>query len=214
MDQSEAIAIGSARKELRMNPNGPHISRMTPRLLCLSAAVLVLASAAGVSAHRVTGVNYPTLATALVQSPTANPADLPIPIFNTGLSVICFRVTNTSPVDTRITAVGLELPGTLSGFALLTPLANDLNLYENVSQVAGFPDVTLDVVVATGTNFTGGRPRLGIPPGTTPTWFCLSGPFDPTTPIETLLNGVFVRFEGGNEFHGAADVGVWERRPR
>ena len=167
----------------------------------LAAFVIVLCvSGASLLAHRVIGQNYPTLATALVQSPTASPADLPVALFNTGLSVICFKVTNTSPVDSRITAIGLELPGTSSGYALLTPLDNDLRLYENVDHVAGFPSVTLDVVVTTGHNFSGGRPRFGIPPGVPPTMFCVSGPFDPTVPIETSLNGVFVRFDGGEAF--------------
>ena len=189
------------------------IPRVSSRLPLWSAFLLVISSATGLSAHRVLGVNHPTLATALVQSPTASLADLPVPLFDTGLSVICFKVTNTSSVDTRITAVGLELPGDLSGFALVTP-TSDLNLFEQVRHVASFPSVTLDVVIATGHNFTGGRPRLGIPPGTGPVIFCVSGPFNPTTPIETLLNGVFVRFDGGPAFPQAHDIGVWERRPR
>ena len=197
------------------------MSTFRPRRRCVSsfvrvsaAAGLLMVAATTLSAHRVIGVNYPTLATALVQSPRASTTDLPIPLFDTGLSVICMKVTNTSPVDTRITAVGLELPGALSGFALLTPHNGDLRLYENVGHVAGFPGVTLDFVAATGTNFTGGRPTPGIPPGTVPTTICVSGPFNPATPIETLLNGVFVRFDGGSAFHGAADIGVWTTRPR
>jgi hypothetical protein len=177
---------------------------------------LLLAAAAwsiDLSAHRVIGRTYPGVVGALVQSPTASPTDLPIPIFNTGLSVICIRVTNTtSPADVRITALGLELPGTLSGFSLLSPLDRGLAVQENVQQLPGFPDVTLDVSVVTGTNFTSGRPRLGLLPSTTPMTICLSGPFNPATPIETLLNGVFVRFEGGESYANATDIGVWERR--
>lgn len=196
-----------------MTPIRPHAPRASFPLV-LASAVLVAAFSVVLSAHRVVGTNHPTLATALVQSPTASPVDLPIPIFTTGLSVICFKVTNTSPVDTRITAVGLELPGTVSGFALVAPVASNLTLYEDVDHVDGYPDVRLDFVIATGHNFTGGVPRLGIPPGVPPLTFCVSGPFNQATPIETILNGVFVRFDGGAAFPGAADVGVWERRPR
>jgi hypothetical protein len=184
------------------------------RRVVASLVVALVVSAAGVSAHRVIGRNYPAVATALVQSPTASPSELPVPIFTSGLSVICLRVTNTSSVDTRITAIGLELPGTLSGFALLSPLDYGLSVFENVEQVPGFPDVTLDFVLATGNGFTGGRPRLGLPPSTTPTQFCVSGPFSTTTAIETMLNGVFVRFEGAGSFQNVSDIAVWERRPR
>ena len=182
---------------------------------CRTTIALVILAAGWtvrLSAHRVIGRSYPASVTALVQSPTASPVDLPIPIFTTGLSVICFRVSNTSPVDVRITAIGLELPGTLSGFSLLSPLDRGLAVQENVQQLPGLPDVTLDVAVVTGTSFAGGRPRLGLLPSAAPLPICLSGPFNPTTPIETLLNGVVVRFEGGETYANAADIGVWERR--
>ena len=189
--------------------------RHSHRPLAIAAvAVLVIISATALRAHRVMGQNYPAVATALVQSPTASPVDLPVPIYNTGLSVICFRVTNSSTADTRITAIGLELPGSLSGFALLTPLDYGLSVFENVEQVPGFSGVTLDVVLSTGGSFANGHARLGLPPSTTPTTFCLSGPFNPTIPIETLLNGVFVRFESGDATRSVSDIGVWERRPR
>jgi hypothetical protein len=135
------------------------------------AVVIVLAFvviAARVSAHRVIGQNYPTMATALIQSPTASPTDLPIPIYSTGLSVICVRVTNTSVVDARIAAIGLELPGTRAGFALLTPLDLGMRVYENVGSVPGFPGVTLDLVLAAAVP---GSTLGGIPRSTTPTQF-------------------------------------------
>ena len=168
-------------------------------------AVLTLTMLVGVtvSAHRVIGRRYPTLALALVQSPNASATDLPIALWDTGLSVVCMKVTNTSPVNGRIAAVGLELPGQLQGFGLVTPLDQGVSLLENISQVSDFPGVTLDVVaVIPG----------GIPPGTTPTRFCFSGPFDASLPIETMLNGVFVAFRGDASLGNATDIGVWERR--
>jgi hypothetical protein len=163
-------------------------------------------------AHRVIGRTYPGLVTALVQSPSASPVDLPIPLWDTGLSVVCFKVTNTSRVETRITAVGLELPGRLAGFSLVSPVDGGLSIQENVEGIPGFPGVALDVAVVTGGGFSGGRPRLGLPPSATPTVVCLAGPFDPKIPIETLLNGVFVRFDSGDAASTASDIGVWERR--
>jgi len=149
----------------------------------------------------------------LVQSPSASPVDLPVPLWDTGLSVVCIKVTNTSTVDTRITSVGLELAGQRSGFALLSPLDAGLSIQENVSGIPGFPGVALDVSVGTAGGFTSGRPRLGLPPSSTPTVICLGGPFDPKVPIETVLNGVFVRFDSGDPNSTASDIGVWERRP-
>lgn len=177
-------------------------------------AVLVLVGTVTLSAHDVIGRR--TRATAKVQSP--NPGaivDYPIPLvwkaWDTGLSVVCIRVTNNSPVDSRITAVGLELPGDLSGFSLLAPTDAGFSIEEEVEHVPGFPGVTLDFALVTGRNFTSGKPRLGLPPATTPTVFCVSGPFDRTLSIEQLLNGAFVRFQRVGDDH-SNDVGVWVNR--
>ena len=176
------------------------------------ALVLLLPLTAELFGHRIVGRTYPALVTALIQSPSASPADLPVPLWDTGLSVICLKVTNTSRVDSRLTALGLELSGRRSGFALVWPLDSGLTVHENVEQVPGFPGVALDVALVTGTSFTAGRSRLGLPPSTTPTLVCISGPFDRAVPIETLLNGVFVRFESADPLNPAMDIGVWERR--
>jgi hypothetical protein len=89
-----------------------------------------------------------------------------------------------------------------------------VSVQENVTGLPGFPGVTLDVALVTGSSFTAGRPRLGLPRGMPPTQFCISGPFDPALPIETVLDGVFVRFEGNDALANVSDIGVWERRPR
>ena len=183
----------------------------TVRLL----AVLVVAvglSASAVLAHRVLGRNYPALVTALVQSPSASPVDLPIPLWDTGISVACLKVTNTSTIDTRITAIGLELPGKRSGFALVSPLDAGLSIQENVEGIRALPASRSTWRVTSAGGFTSGRPRLGLPPSPTPTVICISGPFDPKVPIETALNGVFVRFDSGDPNSTASDIGVWERR--
>ena len=180
------------------------------RIGTLSVIVLLLAAAAiEVSAHRVIGVNSPALNLATVRSPTASDADMPIPILATGVSVACFRVTNTSPAS-HITGVGIELPGDLSGFALISPLDRGLSLQEGVD-APGFPGATMDFAVVTGTHFAGGRPKNGIAAAEGVVTICVSGPF-PALPIETLLNGVFVGFRGDGPAASGFDIGVWERR--
>lgn len=139
------------------------------------AALLVAQLATSLSAHNYTGLEFPTLARARVQSPNAATVDMPQPIAGTDLSIVCFKVRNTSPYDSRITAVGLDLPGTLTGFTLNSPPDGDFQLIEQVSNVPGLPDLTLDFALVTGRTFGGGRPNAGLPPSSTLTTFCVSG---------------------------------------
>src|SRR5687767_13764649 len=121
-------------------------------VFCSLAAIF---TAIEVSAHRVIGVNHPTLHVAAVRSPAASTTDMPVAIFDTGLSVVCFRVTNSSDTS-YITAVGLELPGDLSGFALVSPLDRGWSIEEGVD-APGFADATMDFAMVTGTHFAGGK---------------------------------------------------------
>ena len=191
--------------------------RTKTRFVFLLAAFLCV-GLSRLAAHSVVGIQFRDIHKALVQSPTAA-TDLPVPVFNTGLSVACFRVTNQSPTDANITALGLEiadLPDDVDGFALVAPVDRGWTLQEDV-HVPGVADVNLDFAVMTGGNFTGGHHRLGIPTGEPgPTRICISGPFNapgqtPKT-IETLLNGVFVTFKGGQGASNVLDVGVWVNR--
>jgi hypothetical protein len=170
---------------------------------------LVGITAVKVSAHRVIGVNHPTLNVAAVRSPAATVTDMPVPIYDTGLSVVCFRVTNSSD-NSHITGVGIELPGDLSGFALVSPLDRGLSIEEGVD-APGFAEATMDFAVVTGTHFAGGRSKNGIQKAEGVVTICVSGPF-PNLPIETLLNGVFVGFRGDDPATSGFDIGVWERR--
>ena len=179
------------------------------RGLLLLSALVATGTVIEVSAHRVIGVSHPTLHVAAVRSPTASPADWPIPIVDTGLSVACFRVTNSSDTS-HITGVGLELPGDLSGFALISPLDRGWSIQEGIDAV-GYPDATMDFAVVMGTHFAGGKPKQGIQKEDGPVTICVSGPF-PATPIETLLNGVLVGFRGQDLATSGFDIGVWERR--
>ena len=220
----------------------------------LPAAIAVLTSTIGLSAHVIRSVDLGAAVTAFVSSPSGN-VDAPIPVLwpttdptkpiDTGLRVACFNVANSTPPDSadpdwpRITSVGFELPGSPSGFSLLSPLDGDWQLVEGVQKSLGSRGVvTLDFAIVARVNPTGRTPGSpddprGIPPGQPAmrgfgTRFCVSGPFPallpdlrttvppgtemPTT-IEGLLNGVVVGFHGVAGQHQGVDAGIWAASP-
>jgi hypothetical protein len=194
-------------------------NQMFKHLQSVATIVLVGLVSSGVSrAHTIRGVSNPTLAVARLSSPTSS-VDRPQPLGG-NLALACFNIQNRSPFDARITAVGLDLPGDLSGFALVSPVGAGFELENEVGQVPEFPLATLDFALLTGRTFASGNPRDGLAPSTTPTQVCVSGPFpcdpsDPSlfVPIETLLNDSFVRFKNVGANGDLSDVGVWEFRP-
>jgi hypothetical protein len=171
-----------------------------------------------VLAHTIRGVNNPTLAVARLSSPSTA-VDRPIPLGG-DLALACFNVQNRSPYGARITAIGLDLPGDNTGFALVSPVGTGFELENEVGQIPGFPRLTLDFGLLSGRRFASGNPADGLAASSTPTQFCVSGPFprdpvDPTQflPIESLLNYSFVRFKQVGPTGDLDDVGVWELRP-
>ena len=196
----------------------------------LTAAALAIASLAGISAHSVKSRANPTLATAFVSSPSAG-TDAPIPIAwagaDTGLKVTCFNTANTSPARSdnplwpRVTAIGFELPGQLSGFRLVSPAAG-WTLEEDVEAPLDGATVTLDFAIVAPVNPMGrsiiGNPHqlLGLPPGQARPGerFCVSGPFPTGPAIEQILNGVVVRFHGVQPGGPSIDFGVWDNVAR
>ena len=206
----------------------------------LIAGAIVVASISAVSAHVVKGLSSPALATAFVSSPSAG-TDTPIRLqwgaADMGLRVVCFFAANTSlprvdrPGWPRITSVGFELPGSPSGFALLSPLDGDWELAEGVqTSVPEHDTVTLDFAIMARVNPTGrtpGQPQdpRGIPPGQagvrgSGTRFCVSGPFPneivagQATTIEQVINGVVVGFRGVPGTRHESDAGVWDNAAR
>lgn len=209
------------------------------RLPMIVLGALASVSVASVSAHFVKGLGPLGSTSAFVSSPTDG-SDAPIQVKwgsgDTGLRVLCFNVANTSqprvdrPDWPRVTGVGLELPGLVSGFALVEPLDAGWQLVEGVASLAEHGTVTLDFAIVADVNPTGrsgGHPHdpAGIPPGQqggvrgVGTRFCVSGPFPDILPglgsasIERILNGVVVGFHGVDGAHHGTDAGVWFPTP-
>jgi hypothetical protein len=201
---------------------------------------ICLASLASVSAHVVRGLVSPGLATAFVSSPSSG-IDAPVRVAwgtqDSGLRVVCFYVANTSVPRPdrmewpRVTGVGFELPGTLSGFSIVAPIDGDWELVEDTqAALPGHGTVTLDFALVARMNPNGRRlgrhdELRGIPPGQpaargSGTRFCVSGPFPDVlipgqaTTIEQIINGVVVRFDGVDGNHRGIDVGVWDNAAR
>ena len=208
----------------------------------------IIASATSLSAHIVKGLVAPDSATAFISSPTSG-TDAPVvvkwttstTVVDTGLRVLCFYAANTSaprvdrPNGPRLTSIGFELPGSPSGFSLVS--ASDGGDWEIVqgreAVLRGHGPVTLDfAIVAHATQAPQWLPhaaaRGGIPPGQASvrgsgTRFCVSGPFPDTLPnlttpdpddvtattIENLLNGVVVAFSDVYGNPGGLDFGAW-----
>jgi len=212
------------------------------RVALIVFGALGFLSVMSVSAHFVLGVGPSGSTSAFVSSPTDG-TDAPIQVKwgsaagDTGLRVVCFYVANTSqpradrPDWPRVTGVGFELPGSISGFALVGPVDADWHLVEGVSaSLSEEQSVTLDFAIVADVNPTGrtpGRPEdpAGIPPGQqggvrgVGTRFCVSGPFPDALPgpvsatIERILNGVVVGFHGVDDARHGTDAGVWFPTP-
>ena len=187
-------------------------SRRAP-LFVPVVALVVLMTGIGYT-HTYVGLEHQALVRARVQSPNASVTDFPEPIPGTALSIVCFTVRNTGALDSRITAIGFDLDGTLTGFSLLAPAGGAFELIEDVSNVPQLSDVTLDFALVTGRTFGGGHPASGLPRSDTATQFCVSGPFDTTVPIERLLDRGVLRVQRVGPDGESGDIAVWESRPR
>jgi hypothetical protein len=189
----------------------------TRNLSLRAAAYVALAAALGgavAHAHNYVGLEHGGgWVRARVQSPNAQVTDLPIPIPGTDLSIVCFRVRNTSLFDSRITAIGLELPGEATGFSLISATDGAFGLIEQVTHIPELRDVTLDFALVTGRTFGGGRPNAGLAPSSTLTTFCVSGPFLQDVPIERLLDRGVLRVQRVGPSGELGDVAIWENRP-
>lgn len=185
---------------------------MSHRSVASAALIALMISMGTVLAHNYIGLEHPSLVRVRVQSPNATLTDFPVPVPDTSLSIVCFRVRNNGLDDSRVTAVGFELPGDSTGFTLISPTETDFQLVEQVTHVPGMKGVVLDFALLTGRTFGGGRPTAGLAPSPTLTMFCVSGPFQQDVPIERLLDNGVVRVQRVGADGELGDVAVWENR--
>lgn len=193
------------------------MSRFTIALV----AAFAFGSLATLSAHIVRGISFPTLAVGFVSSPSAT-EDAPIKVLwgptDTGLRVACFYTANTSPRSAdpqwpRITAIGFELPGAVSGFSLMAPLDGGWELVEGAAAVLPGRGGVLADFALVAKESTGTLP--GIPPAQqaargSGTRFCVSGPFPEGLTIEQIINGVLVRIQQPQPTGLATDIALWD----
>jgi hypothetical protein len=137
--------------------------------------------------------------------------------FNAQTNTFTFTILNTSPFDARITGIGFDLPP--AGNAS----ASGLNGFTgNVTQPAGvgfvfsdadlgtvpqFSSAVLDFGFITGSNFTGGDPNDGLPPGAEAT-FVISGAAFAGFTEEQICNAIYVRFQRVGANGQDSDVGT------
>ena len=181
--------------------------------VCALASTFVFAFAcSSANAHNIKGINYPTLATARITSPTVS-TDFPVQIYNTGVSVACFNVRNTSPNDAVITAVGIDLPGNYSDFNLVLPTGSMFHVESEVDLIPFYPERVLDFAYLTGPRFNSDGGKKGLHPSSQFTTMCVSGQFPAGLTIENMLNYVFVRFTRVGPEGNLDDIGIWENAP-
>ena len=142
--------------------------------------------------------------------------------FNAQTNTLTFTVVNTSPFDARITGIGFDLPpggnasaSGLNGFtgnvtfqpAGVGFVFSDADL-GNVNQ---FPGAVLDFGFLTGSNFSGGDPNAGLPPGLDPgeeATFVVSGAGFAGLTEAQICNAIFVRFQRVGANGQLSDVGT------
>ena len=180
-----------------------------PRSLRLSvsallALILLMPVAANAATVIIFGTTSPSDATA-----TAN-------ITCCGSNTLNFSLTNTSPFDARITAVGFDLvTGDLSGnnssgldgFTGTSSSADFAFGDGSLGNVPMFSTAVLDFGSSVGNsgNFTGGSPNNGIDQLQTVN-FSVTGPFGGLTEAE-ITAALFVRFQRVGENGQGSDVG-------
>ena len=181
--------------------------------LTLSLVGLILLSAAPAKADTITiiGNTNGLLATATVTCE-----------FNAQTNTFTLTINNTSQFDARITGIGFDLPPAgnasasgLNGFTgnvVFQPTGVDFVFSDAaLGNVPQFDNAVLDFGFLTGSNFAGGDPNDGLPPGIDPgdeASFVISGAaFAGFTEAE-ICNAIFVRFQRVGADGEGSDVGT------
>jgi hypothetical protein len=142
--------------------------------------------------------------------------------FNAQTNTFTFTITNTSPFDARITGIGFDLPPAgnaspsgLNGFTgnvTFQPAGVGFAFSDgDLGSVPQFNSAVLDFGFITGSNFAGGDPNDGLPPGIDPgdeATFVVSGAAFAGFTEEQICNAIFVRFQSVGANGQGSDVGT------
>ena len=185
----------------------------TFRNLALSVGALILFNAAIARADtvQIVGSTNGSLATATV-----------ICSFNAQTNTFTFTINNTSPFDARITGIGFDLPpggnasaSGLNGFTgnvTFQPAGVGFAFSDaDLGNVPQFNSAVLDFGFITGSNFAGGDPNDGLPPGIDPgdeATFVISGAAFAGFTEQQICNAIFVRFQQVGANGQLSDVGT------
>jgi hypothetical protein len=177
-------------------------------VLSLFALILLSAATAKADTVQIVGNAHGSLATATI-----------VCTFNSQTNTFTFTLTNTSPFDARITAVGFDLiagdftadnSSGLNDFAGAN-VGNFTFRDVAMGDVPQFSNAVLDFGFSTGTDpgafFSSGEPNNGIAPGASLTFTVSGAAFAGMTEAD-ICNAVFVRFQRVGEQGGQSDVGV------
>lgn len=142
--------------------------------------------------------------------------------FNAMTNTLTLTVVNTSPFDARITGLGFDLPPAgnasatglngFSGMVTFAPTGVNFTFSDgDLGSVPQFDSAVLDFGFITGTNFAGGSPNDGLPPGIDPgdeATFVISGAAFAGFTEEQICNAIMVRFQRVGPNGDLSDVGV------
>ena len=179
--------------------------------LCVCALILFAAATAKADTVQIVGNTNGSLATATVTCS-----------FNAQTNTFTFTINNTSPFDARITGIGFDLPPTgnasptgLNGFTgnvTFQPAGVGFSFSDgDLGNVPQFNSAVLDFGFITGSNFAGGDPNDGLPPGIDPgdeATFVISGAAFAGFTEQQICNAIFVRFQQVGANGQLSDVGV------
>ena len=179
--------------------------------LAISALILFSAASAKADTVQIIGNTNGSLVTATVNC-----------TFNAQTNTFTFTIYNTSQFDARITGIGFDLPpggnasaSGLNGFTgnvAFQPAGVGFVFSDAaLGNVPQFDNAVLDFGFITGSNFAGGSPNDGLPPGIDPgdeASFVVSGAAFAGFTEEQICNAIFVRFQRVGADGEGSDVGT------
>ena len=132
--------------------------------------------------------------------------------FNDATNTLTLTLTNTSPFDARITAIGFDVfAGNVNGFSGSTTPASAFTFSDlDLGTVPQFNSAELDFGFITGNsgNFNGGFPNDGLAPGGTLTFTVTGAAFGNGLTETQLAEDLFVRFQRVGADGEGSDVGT------